>query len=281
MTAKKEKKTATEVVLRENEKQREVARTDQGQSYEKMITLAIEKGANIETMERLFALQEKWEANMAKKAFDKAMADFQGECPVIKKLKKGGSTKSGQTAYMYAPLDMIVDQVRAILSKHGLSYTIKTETRQDEKGNTFVKSTCVAKHIAGHAEESSMEVPLGTKTDIMSQSQVVAAAATFSKRYAFVNAFGIMTGDEDNESMLKGSGSGSKIEDTTATVAEVRKLIKEAKLPGINETRFLQYFKADALEQLSLYQLIQIENTVKEKMKPDNSPIKDAEVVKG
>ena len=33
----------------------------------------------------------------------------------------------------------------------------------------------------------------------MSDSQVVAAASTFSKRYAFCNAFGILTGDEDND----------------------------------------------------------------------------------
>jgi methylthioribose-1-phosphate isomerase len=39
---------------------------------------------------------------------------------------------------------------------------------------------------------------------------VVAAASTFSKRYAFCNAFGIMTGDEDNEQVLK-EGTDEKV----------------------------------------------------------------------
>jgi hypothetical protein len=63
----------------------------------------------------------------------------------------------------------------------------------------MVKVTCIAKHKYGHTEPSSVEVPLGNKTDIMSQTQVVAAALTFAKRYAFCNAFGILTGDEDTD----------------------------------------------------------------------------------
>jgi hypothetical protein len=47
-----------------------------------------------------------------------------------------------------------------------------------------------------------MTVPFGNKTDIMSQSQVAAAATTFAKRYAFCNAFGILTGDEDTDAAV-------------------------------------------------------------------------------
>jgi hypothetical protein len=42
-------------------------------------------------------------------------------------------------------------------------------------------------------------VPLGNKTQVMSDTQVTAAAGTFAKRYAFCNVFGIMTGDEDTD----------------------------------------------------------------------------------
>jgi hypothetical protein len=63
----------------------------------------------------------------------------------------------------------------------------------------LVKVFCRVVHKLGHEEVSEMEVPLGAKTAIMSQSQQVAAASTFAKRYAFLNAFGIMTGDEDND----------------------------------------------------------------------------------
>jgi ERF superfamily. len=38
----------------------------------------------------------------------------------------------------------------------------------------------------------------------MSDTQHVAAALTFAKRYAFTNAFGIMTGDDDNDAAKTG-----------------------------------------------------------------------------
>ena len=161
---------------------------------ENLIAQGIEKNIPIETMERLLAMRRELKAEAAKEAFDEAMAAFQGECPTIKKQKAGGKTKTGQVAYMYAPLDAIVEQVKGIIQKHGFSYQIETSMPGDK-----VKVTCTVKHMRGHSEQSSMEIPLGTKTEIMSAPQLVAATVTFAKRYAFTNAFGIMTGDVDTD----------------------------------------------------------------------------------
>ncbi len=160
-----------------------------------LIEQAINKGLDVDKMTKLFDLQERWEASQAKKAFDEAMAKLQAELPEIKKTKRGGETKSGQLAYMYAPIESIVAQTKKVISKHGFSYTIKTEF----PGKGEVKSICIVRHEAGHSETSEMVVPLGGGTSIMSQAQIVASASTFSKRYAFINAFGIMTGDEDDD----------------------------------------------------------------------------------
>jgi hypothetical protein len=43
----------------------------------------------------------------------------------------------------------------------------------------------------------------------MSQTQVEAATLTFAKRYAFCNAFGILTGDEDIDAQPETVGEGS------------------------------------------------------------------------
>ncbi len=162
-------------------------------SAEALLSQAIERGANIDTLERLIALREKVLAEKAKEAFNSAMAAFQAECPVIKKTKEV-KTKSGQVAYRYAPIESAVIQVKDLIQKHGFRYTTTMELNEGR-----VKAFCRVVHTLGHEEVSVMEVPLGNKTDIMSQSQVVAAASTFAKRYAFLNAFGIMTGDEDND----------------------------------------------------------------------------------
>jgi hypothetical protein len=63
----------------------------------------------------------------------------------------------------------------------------------------YIKVALTAKHTSGHSEVTCVELPLGNETRIMSQTQVEAAALTFAKRYAFCNAFGILTGDEDTD----------------------------------------------------------------------------------
>ena len=166
----------------------------QPNSPEALISQAITQGISVETMERLLAMRREIRAERAKEAFDLAMSEFQGECPVIVKSKEGGKTNSGEVAYRYAPLDIIVSKTKELIKKHGFSYAVKSETQKEG-----VKVKCIVKHAAGHSEESEIEVPLGTKTNIMSNTQQVAAAITFAKRYAFCNAFGILTGDEDND----------------------------------------------------------------------------------
>lgn len=177
---------------------------------EALIAQAIDKGVSVDTMERLLAMRRELKAERAKELFDQDMAAFQGECPVIKKTKAGGQTNSGKVAYYYAPLDSIVSQVKDLIQEHGFSYSVKTETKEEG-----VKVTCVVKHEAGHSEESTVEVPLGSKTNVMSASQVVASAITFAKRYAFCNAFGILTGDDDDDSNTTKTPEGTKTPEKT------------------------------------------------------------------
>ncbi len=159
-----------------------------------LIEQALAKGSDIDVMERLFTLQERWEANQAKKAFDKAMADFQGECPIIEKKTKVFD-RDGKLLYSYAKIESIVEQVGPFLTKSGLSYIFKPKETKDGEVTTI----CIAKHVDGHSEESEMSIKKGQGTSIQSSSQAVGGDVTFSKRYAFCNVFGIMTGDEDND----------------------------------------------------------------------------------
>jgi hypothetical protein len=155
-----------------------------------LLTQAIEKNLSVETMERLLAMAEKMQAIHAKKEFDRSMSSFQSECPVIQKRKK---VAFGTTNYSYAPLDDIVDQVKDILSRNGFSYTFDTE-----QSETMMRVFCIAKHELGHTERSKFEIQIDTAAK-MNKSQQYGAALTYAKRYAFCNAFGILTGDEDTD----------------------------------------------------------------------------------
>jgi hypothetical protein len=147
-------------------------------------------------MERLLAMRRELKAEWAKEEFDRAMSAFQADCPTIEKTK-GVKTKSGIVAYKYAPIESIVSQVKAFLKKHGFSYLTNMELI--ENGTIKVRVAIKVTHSGGHSAITAMTVPLGNKTDMMSQTQVVASAQTFAKRYAFCNAFGILTGEEDND----------------------------------------------------------------------------------
>lgn len=159
-----------------------------------LIAQAIDKGVPIDTMERLLVMRRELKAEAAKEAFVREMAAFQAECPVIEK-KKAVKDKHGNVRYSYAPLDVIVKQIQPVLKDHGLSYSVDTVFEAD----TLIV-TCTVTHAEGHSEKSSFRCPID-KEAYMSGPQKVGAAMTFGKRYAFCNAFGIMTGDEDTDAV--------------------------------------------------------------------------------
>lgn len=168
-------------------------------STEALIKDAIRFKTPVETMEKLLAMRRELKAELAKEAFDLAMANFQKDCPVIEKTKIV-KDRQGDVRYKYAPLESIVEQVRKILGENGLSYAL--DVSQDEKMLTVA---CIVKHINGHSETSRFAVPIGNE-QYMTDVQKYGARSTFAKRYAFCNAFGILTGDEDTDA----------VEDTTS-----------------------------------------------------------------
>jgi hypothetical protein len=160
-----------------------------------ILTQAVEKQVPIETMEKLLAMRKELKAEWAKEQFDDAMSEFQGKCPVIKKTKvvRNKPEKGGGIRYRFAPIESIVEQVGPIISECGFSYKI---TSHQDAGRLM--ATVKVTHKNGHYEKSSFAVPVDS-SGYMTAPQKVASAMTFAKRYAFCNAFGIMTGDADDD----------------------------------------------------------------------------------
>jgi len=156
---------------------------------ETLIAQAINEKLPVETMEKLLAMRRELKAEVARENFFIALAAFQADCPTIQKTKS--VIVKGEVRYKYAPLESIVDQVKENLRKHGFSYTLKA--RQTPKDFTAI---CEAHHQDGHTETTEFSIPIATD-NFMNDSQKVGSANTYAKRYAFCNAFGIMTGDED------------------------------------------------------------------------------------
>lgn len=240
----------------------------QSQSVEQLISQAISQNVPVETMERLLAMRRELKAEWAKEQYVISMANLQATLPIVKKTKLV-KTKDGSDAYRYAPLDSIILQTKALIQKHGFSYSTEVDTTKPG----IVKATCVITHIAGHKERYEMEVPLGGKTAIMSDTQVTASASTFAKRYAFCNGFGIMTSDEDADGRDTTPKGETISEEQRKTNSDFSKAVSLLKNPNTSRAALLTY--QGNLRQKTQYdkkQVQELESIIEERLKA-TSPV--------
>ncbi len=162
-----------------------------------------------ETMEKLMNLQDRWETKQAKKAYDVAMSALQKEMPIIAK-EKGVKNKDGSSRYRYAPLEQIVKQTSPLIAKHGFSYSVDAQTTMNASEGKVIGLIATVKitHEEGHSQDSSFFAPLDPDA-FMSAPQKFGSALTYAKRYAFCNAFGILTADPDTDGNAPSGARGA------------------------------------------------------------------------
>ena len=175
-------------------------------SPSELVALALQQQADPDVLKKLLELQERWDANQAKKAYVSAMTAFKQEAPaVLKKHNKVDFTSAkGRTHYNYANLGSIVQGISALLGKHELSASWSTE----QKAN-IVTVTCNITHVGGHRESVTLSGPIdesGNKNLI----QAVGSTVTYLQRYTLLAALGLATIDQDDDGR-QGSG-GTDIE---------------------------------------------------------------------
>lgn len=168
-----------------------------------LLQIATAKGADLAQLEKLMELQERWEANEARKAFVSAMTSFKANPPNIDKNKQVRfETSKGITEYRHATLDHVCDAVGDALSK--VDITHHWETEQAEGG--MVRVTCVLTHKMGHAQRTTLSAGLdqsGGKNNIQALGSVV----SYLQRYTLKAAVGLAESNADDD----GSG-GTKDE---------------------------------------------------------------------
>jgi hypothetical protein len=157
-----------------------------------LLRIAVENGADLDRLERLMALQERWEATEARKAYDIAFAAFKAEAVTI--IKNRNVTDGPLKGKKYAELFAVVNAVTPALSKHGLSSSWKI-TRDEPQ---WIEVTCTLKHTGGHTESVSMGGPPdagGAKNAIMARASTV----SYLERYTLKAITGLSEqGDDDD-----------------------------------------------------------------------------------
>jgi hypothetical protein len=201
-----------------------------------MLAIALEKGASVETMEKLLALQERWQAGEAKKAYVEAMAAFKRNPPSIYKNK---GVSYGNTNYRHATLDNVVDVVGASLSEHGLSHSWRTE--QTDTG--AIRVTCTLTHLLGHSESTSLVGPpdqSGQKNSI----QAIGSTQSYLCRYTLLAITGLATSDMDDD------GKRGADEEGFITDQQRKELETMMEAGNVDKASFCQYFNIPSLAEL-------------------------------
>ncbi|MCZ4089362.1 ERF family protein [Sinorhizobium psoraleae] len=190
-----------------------------------MLDRAVSSGASVETLTQLMNLQERWEANQARKAFDEAMAAVKANMPkIVKSRKVDFTTSKGRTNYQYEDLASIMSQIGPVLSEHGLSVRYRTSAEPNQP----ITVTCIISHRLGHSEENTLMAgrdDSGNKNSI----QAIGSTVTYLQRYTLKAALGLAAAADDD------GGKADETPEDAATITEaqasvIRELIEKAKL---------------------------------------------------
>lgn len=155
-----------------------------------LIEAAIASGSN--ELEKLLALQERWEANQARKAYHEAMAKFRETHIVV--LRNTTVTDGPLKGKSYAKLIDFVEAAVPALSSCGLSAT--WEVTKDEKD--WIEVACIISHVAGHQTRTMMGGPPdtgGAKNAIQARASTV----SYLQKYTFKMAVGLAEQSDDND----------------------------------------------------------------------------------
>jgi len=202
-----------------------------------MIELAIQKGADLEKLSKLIELQERYEANQAKKIYNAEMVVVQKEMPTVAE-----NLSNSQTHSKYASLDDIINRTREIYTAHGFSISFY-EGVTDKQDQVRICADVV--HASGHKETYWYDVPLdgmGIKGNAnMTKIHAKASSTSYARRYLMCMIWNIPTGDDPD-------GNTVPLEVIDAEqINNIENLLIESKT---DVNKFLAYLKCESVSSI-------------------------------
>lgn len=211
------------------------------QLMEKVIEKASGEGSSemVNAIEKLCELQIKMEDRAAERAYNRALAAFSAECPIIpKNAAIKGKTKSGHNLNIpYASRDQIEALIKPYRVKHGFTHSFTSYTKDGK-----VRTVCTLRHIDGHATEHEFEAPIDSSM-VVNATQQAGAASTYTERQAMKKAYGIVIGGED----MDGTTPQNPTPITAAQVAELKRELSDL---DADEEAFLNFMGVDSLDAI-------------------------------
>jgi hypothetical protein len=174
-----------------------------------MMLSAMDRGASLEQVEKMMALQERWEATEARKAYNAAFSAFKAEA--VRIVKNREVTDGPLRGKAYAELHSVVDALTPALSRHGLSASWKLTKDEPQ----WMEVTCFLRHVDGHEESVSMGGPPdagGAKNAI----QARASTKSYLERYTLKAICGVAEGGDDDNGAGGARGDAHAADDKDA-----------------------------------------------------------------
>lgn len=209
-----------------------------------MIDRALTSGASPEALEKLLALQERWEASQARKAFITAMSQARAKFAPILKRNDGYANR-----YKYETLPDVMAAVDAPLGENGFSYDWQTEDLPDGR----IRVTCIVTHEAGHSRSNSLAGHPNDTADAkanMNGLQRMGGAVTYLQRYTLKAALGIAA-DKDRDGQASADAPELAMGITAEQFQELREMLEQTK---DKEAQMLAFVGAASMEEMNLRQ---------------------------
>ena len=194
-----------------------------------LLDRAVAQGATPEALEKLYNLKIRIDQDNARAAFNVAMAELQAEIPPLHKIRDTAFKLDGtratkadgspvQKTWKYAPLNYMVKALKPIWVKHSFTQRFTATIAE----NNRLISSCIFTHRLGHSEETRFTAIVTNKQGDTLQD--AASTDSFAKRYALMNALGIVP-EEDVENDARAVGDPTPI--TPDQAEELRQWVQE------------------------------------------------------
>jgi hypothetical protein len=191
---------------------------------------AAQSGTDPAALEKVADVLLKMRAEDARAAWNTAFSEAQAELlPVFE-------AAEGARGAKFAKFPAVVKAVRPVCSRYGLSFTFTTEGRGDD-----MMMVCRVRHRLGHVEETRFPCYIDAGMSA-NDSQKVASASSYAKRYALLMGFGLATTselDDDAESLTETI--------TEQQAADLEALMSEV---GADRARFLAWAGVESIAVL-------------------------------
>lgn len=204
-----------------------------------LINLAIDKGADLEKLEKLLTLKERYDANEAKKVFTTSFSLAQANIASVVKTKVNPQTHS-----KYADLADIIDAAKPSYTREGFSVIFyEAETTKAE----HIRICADVLHKSGHKEMYYYDVPLdgvGIKGNAnMTKIHAKASSTSYGRRYLMCMIWNIPTDDDDGN-------KASKANVECISDKEAHQIVDLIAITGSDLVKFLDYMNIESVEKM-------------------------------